>query len=146
MVEECGIHLFKFFIETLQLLYSSLLYSGVIHEISTRTKLWTHDIPTGKNLGPTKYPREKFGPTKYSQEKNPNPWGTQKKNFRIYEYYGTMTRDTKDPQCYKTHEIQYNHWFKAQFITISSLLSVPISHIQDKVLWKSKSQHFLLQS
>ena len=40
------------------------------YKIPTR-KTWTHEIATRKNLGPTKYPREKT--QKYPQEKISDP-------------------------------------------------------------------------
>ena len=30
------------------------------YEITHERKFWTHEIPTRKNLGPTKYPKEKI--------------------------------------------------------------------------------------
>ena len=38
-------------------------------------KFWTHEIPTRKNVGPTKYPREKML----------DPLNTHEKTFRTHE-------------------------------------------------------------
>ena len=84
-------------------------------EFSHEKIFWAHEIPTRKNFGPTKYPREKiwtdegnthekkfrtrkiptrlsFGPTKYPLEKILNPRNTHKgKMVRLH-----LTQDTHD--------------------------------------------------
>ena len=77
------------------------------YEITHKRKSWTHKIPTRKNFGPTKYPREKiwdprnthekkfetheiptrkyFGPTKYPRQKILDPRNTHEKKFRTNE-------------------------------------------------------------
>ena len=52
------------------LLVPYLIYSLVIHKISTRKKTWTHEISMRINFGPTKIlTRKKLRPTKYPREK-----------------------------------------------------------------------------
>ena len=51
--------------------YMFTSYLQYIH----KTKCWTQKIPTGKNFGPTKYPREKSF----------NPRNTHEKKFRTHE-------------------------------------------------------------
>ena len=73
-------------------------------------KFWTHEIPTRKSLGPTKYPREKIWDPRNTHEKK---FGTHKiptrKNLGPTKYPrrydGTMVLDPRDPQWHATHEI-----------------------------------------
>ena len=77
--------------------YSSLIYSQGTNETSTRKilnpqnaleqKFWTHEMPTRKNFGPTKYLREKIS----------DPRNTHHKKF---SHIGMMARDPREPrQC-----------------------------------------------
>ena len=81
----------------------------------------THEIPTTKNFGQTKYPRERnsdpqntyknksgpskyprekgFGLIKYPRQKNSDAGNTQEKNVWTHERHGgSIARDLQDPQ------------------------------------------------
>ena len=75
----------------------SLMWSATENkEVTHERKFRTHEIPTRKNLGPTKYPRKKtgtheiprrkfFGPTKYPRAKILAPRNTHEQKFWAHE-------------------------------------------------------------
>ena len=71
-----------------------------IHEKTFRT----HEIPTRKNLGPTKYPREKIS----------DPRNTQGKKFETHEIPTTKIRDPQNThrKIFWTHEIPTRKIFR----------------------------------
>ena len=68
--------------ETFIYSFSSIIYSWVTNDISTK---------------------KKFGPTKYLSEKISGPQNTHEKKIRSHE--GTMARDPLDPQRDESHGI-----------------------------------------
>ena len=92
------------------LTYIFTRYLRNIHE----KKFWTHEIPTRKNFGLTKYPWEKiwtheistrknFGLTNYPREKISDPRNTHKKKILDPRRHGgTIARD---PRWHETHGI-----------------------------------------
>ena len=94
LAQECGVYLLLF-----------LTY--YIHEVPTkhsREKIWTHEIRTERNFGPTKHPRENnFGPTKHPREKIRTHEIPMRKNFGPTK--GTTARDSRDLRLHETHGI-----------------------------------------
>ena len=79
-----------------------------ITKLPTRENFWnyerklrTHEMPTRKNFGSTKYPREKIWVPRNNQEKI----------FWIHEipmsHGSTMALDSRDPRWHATHKIQH---------------------------------------
>ena len=62
------------------------------YEITHERKFWTHEIPTRKNLGPTKYPKEKIWDSPNTHGKKFRPT----KYPRRHDY--TMTLEPRDPR------------------------------------------------
>ena len=60
------------------------------YEIIHEKKNWTHEIPTRRNFGPTKYPRENI---------------LDPQNTHEGKYVGMMVLDTQDPSWYANQEI-----------------------------------------
>ena len=82
------------------------MYPRSTHE----KKLWTHEIPTRKNLGPTKYPREKIWDPR---DKMWDPRNTHEKKFGTYEIptkarWHNGTRPTRPTMARKPRNLAHS--------------------------------------
>ena len=88
------------------------------YKIAHERKFWSCEIPTRKNLGPTKYPQEEIGDPRNTHEeksethkiptqKNQDPQNMHQKKLRIRKI---RTRKILDPQT--THKGMMAWWYE----------------------------------